>query len=55
MAHVIYTVMSLLTHMVVVDLMHRMKRLLEAALEHWVAHSQEGSMVQMVIHIVMGL
>ena len=55
MAHVIYTVMSLLTHMVVVDLMHRMKHLLGAALEHWVVHSQEGSMVQMVMYTVMGL
>ena len=55
MAHVIYTVMSLLTHMAVVDLMYRMEYQLEAVLEHWVAHSQEGSMVQMVMRTVMGL
>ena len=56
---VIYTVMSLLTHMEVVDLMYTTEHWLGAVLVHWVAHGmvhwQEDSMVQMVTHIVMSL
>ena len=56
---VIYTVMSLLTHMMVVDLTHTTEHWLGAVLVHWVAremvHWQEDSMVQMVTHIVMSL
>ena len=56
---VIYTVMSLLTHTKVVDLMHTTEHWVGAVLVHWVArgmvHWQEDSMVQMVTHIVMSL
>ena len=53
----IYTVMSLLTHMMVVLPMYMMEHLLEVVLKHWVTcgmeHSQEDSMGQMVTHTVM--
>ena len=53
----IYTVMSLLTHMMVVLLMYMMEHLLEVVLEHWATyrmeHLQEDSTGQIVAHTAM--
>ena len=53
----IHTVMSQLTHMMVVLLMYMMEHLLEVVLEHWAtcgkAHSQEDSTGQMVTQTAM--
>ena len=59
MADVNYTVMSPLTHMVVIHLTHTNEHRLEAVLVHWVARTmvycQLDSMMQMVPRAVMGL